>query len=227
MIVVSFRSGVFSEGPHMVFGNGSYLMVTAGGQVTPEPVQCTGDYRPAAAAAATAATGTTPSPPTAISPGTGLFSAPNPSGPWTLRPFNISHMVRRNFDTACVCVCVHACTCVHVCVQGNYSYHSNPSLFVDPVSGTAYLAFRTMDSRGETIGLATAPAWDAPVYTSIAEPIIPGMVSGQEDPFVWVQGKIVKILTHAQVRVTRCVVVSVCTGSCTSVMKILCAQWFA
>jgi len=178
--------GVFSEGPHMVRGPGgaaAFLLITpSANSSTLKPVVCTGAGTAAASSGAPLL-----SPPawrTTVNK-TSLWSAPSPAGPWAQHNFAVAEL-------------------------GNLGYFSNPSLALDVNgTGTTYLAFRVNlvepEGRGETLALAIAPAWDAPVYRAIAEPLLPGLV-GYEDPFLWVHTEegeegpvaILSVLEHTQ-----------------------------
>jgi hypothetical protein len=186
---VDLLAGTFSEGPHLVAippaarkaGDPAWALHTVGvttNGTAPGQSVCTGDYggamgggrgrrlRPRRAAAA-------PSP---ITPGDNRFVAPSPGGPWTPLPYNISHL-------------------------HGYAYRSNPSAAFD-AAGSAWLAFRTQPAAGagaaagETLAVARAPSWDAPLFTSLAEPLIAGLV-GQEDPFLWRSARGWHMLSHA------------------------------
>ena len=166
--------GIFSEGPHMVAGPGggaAWLLIQPGSNASRTPVVCSGDYRAAAAPRSAVGQGLTVN--------KTLWVAAAPGGPWSARSFNLSEL-------------------------GPLSYFSNPSIAFDKVTGELHLAYRVNlvepVGRGETLGFATAPAWNASFQT-LAEPIIPGL-TGYEDPFVWVHyehgRKILSILEHTQ-----------------------------
>lgn len=152
----SVFSGIFSEGPHMTRApDGSFLMITPGNSSNGAPVTCTGDYRASAARAA-------PLPTLGNVVNKTLWSSASPAGPWAVHNFSLAE-------------------------TQDLAYFSNPSMTVDPQTSQAFLAWRVNlvapVGRGETIGIASASAWDASRYTAIAEPLQKGLV-GVEDPFL-------------------------------------------
>ena len=216
--------GIFSEGPQMTRApDGQYVLITPSqNSSSAGPVLCTGAYanerarsrptrkrsrdamrarsrgsggarggraqaRGGSVAGAGAGAGAF-SPPRfgSVVNKSSIFSAPSPAGPWTTHRFNVSE-------------------------TSSLGYFSNPSLSID-ASGAGSLVFRVNlqppVGSGETIGFATSPAWGGPLYTAIAEPIMPGLV-GYEDPFVWAHTElapsgasvtVLSVLTHTQTR---------------------------
>lgn len=172
--------GIFSEGPHMVRApDGTFVLITpSANSSSAGPVVCTGDYRAGAVGAAAATAGAAPPLPrfgNVVNKST-IFSSRSPAGPWVTHNFSLAE-------------------------TGPLTYFSNPSLAIDGVSGEALLAWRVNllppVGRGETLGFATAPSWDAPRYTAVAEPLRPGLV-GYEDPFIWSHDGVLSMLAHSQ-----------------------------
>jgi hypothetical protein len=181
-LVAQFE-GVFSEGPHMTrtADGRTWVLITPSANASSlGPVTCTGEYGPAAAPLLAAPL---PGAQSTVNKSS-LFSAPSPGGPWLAHNFSLA---QSNIQT----------------------YFSNPSLAIGP-EGEGLLAWRVNlagAQRGESIAYATAPTWDAPLYTALVEPLQPGL-TGVEDPFLWrhnepsdVEGvnvTVLSILFHAQ-----------------------------